>query len=149
MHPDVKKELQQCQANIEAILGRAVVLDMMEMDLSDDEKLVRKVTDLRDLKAAVCFNCNVTWPEVQGPLRVRRYAVARFIFCLFARHKIKMTLSEIGEQIGGRDHTSVIHALAKIQDLIDIKDDYVYPRYMAVKLQLLPQYEIEANPVGV
>jgi chromosomal replication initiator protein len=37
------------------------------------------------------------------------------------KHKLGLTLVEIGNILGGRDHTTVMHGVEKIEDLVDNK----------------------------
>lgn len=69
----------------------------------------------------ICNYFQVERSELEGRSRVRRLAVPRSLCMFFLRKRTGMTYSEIG-RIFDRDHTSVIHAINTIEDLVDSKD---------------------------
>lgn len=64
---------------------------------------------------------------IKSRSRSRMLVTARHIYFYFARNYLNMTLKEIGQELGIRDHATVIHGLNKVNDMIDINDD-VYCR---------------------
>ena len=54
---------------------------------------------------------HVTWDEVVGPNRDRRYFVVRSDCMEWMRRVRKWSYPRIGQMFGGRDHTSVMNAL--------------------------------------
>jgi chromosomal replication initiation ATPase DnaA len=56
--------------------------------------------------------------------RSRLMVTARHIYFYFARNYLNMTLSEIGQALRLKDHSTVIHGLRKVNDMITIKDDH-------------------------
>lgn len=57
--------------------------------------------------------------DIQGRSRMKRPLEARQVAMFLADEMTHATLREIGENIGNRDHTTVINAKQKIQDLTD------------------------------
>ena len=55
-----------------------------------------------------------------GPKRVRSYARPRQIAMYLAKQLTQRSLPEIGRKFGGRDHTTVIHAVRKIDELCQL-----------------------------
>jgi hypothetical protein len=60
---------------------------------------------------------------MRSDLRFREYARPRQVAMFFAREFTNRSLPEIGRLFGGRDHTTVIHALRKIGELFDNDPD--------------------------
>jgi len=64
-----------------------------------------------------------------NPIRVRsrksQYVDLRAIFCHIGNKKLKFTLVSIGRYIG-RDHTTVIHLIKKVENLLDTDESFVY-----------------------
>ncbi|UWS81060.1 hypothetical protein N1037_08630 [Phaeobacter sp. G2] len=54
--------------------------------------------------------------EMVGPCRARRLAWPRQIAMALIRQKANCSLPEIGRRFGGRDHTTVMHALRAVAD---------------------------------
>lgn len=54
--------------------------------------------------------------ELVGPCRARRLSWPRQIAMVLVRQKVRSSLPEIGRRFGGRDHTTVMHALRAVAD---------------------------------
>jgi len=59
--------------------------------------------------------------EVMGQSRVRDYTVPRQIIMYLAHGKLRLSLSKIGQALGDRDHTTVMHSISKVTE--QIKND--------------------------
>ena len=62
-----------------------------------------------------------------GKTRMRKYAFPRQILMYLLRTQLNLPLEEVGRLIGGRDHTTVMHAVDKITNLassdVDLRED--------------------------
>jgi len=62
-----------------------------------------------------------------GKTRMRKYAFPRQILMYLLRTQLNLPLEEVGRLIGGRDHTTVMHAVDKITTLastnVDLRED--------------------------
>ncbi len=65
----------------------------------------------------------LTPEDLRGKRRTRDVAFARQVAMYLARELTDLSLPKIGEEFGGRDHTTVIHALKKINRLREEKGD--------------------------
>ncbi len=65
-------------------------------------------------KICAYLNLSVGW--VISNSRKREYAEARHIICDILYYDLKCTLKEIGDLLGGRDHTTVLNSINKIKD---------------------------------
>ena len=74
---------------------------------------------------------NVKVAEMKGPRRTRQIVTPRQIAMFLARKHTGLSLPEIGKRFGGRDHTTVIHAVRKIER--QIKEDQAF----RTKMQLV------------
>jgi chromosomal replication initiator protein len=54
------------------------------------------------------------------PNRTRSKVVARQIAMYFIREKTNLSLKVVGNMFGGRDHTTVIHSVRMVKDLIQV-----------------------------
>ena len=52
-----------------------------------------------------------------GPKRLRTYARPRQIAMYLAKYLTSRSLPEIGRRFGGRDHTTVMHGVKRIEEL--------------------------------
>jgi len=62
-------------------------------------------------------------PELTRRTHRRAYVLPRQIAMYIVRHLTMATLAEIGGQFGGRHHTTVLHAINKIEDLRRLDKD--------------------------
>ncbi|MGW9552499.1 chromosomal replication initiator protein DnaA [Citricoccus zhacaiensis] len=61
---------------------------------------------------------NLTMEELTSKSRTRTLVTARQIAMYLLRELTEMSLPKIGQELGGRDHTTVIHADRKIRELM-------------------------------
>ena len=52
-----------------------------------------------------------------GPKRVRTFALPRQLAMYLSKHMTSRSLPEIGRRFGGRDHTTVMHGVRRIDEL--------------------------------
>jgi chromosomal replication initiator protein len=57
---------------------------------------------------------NVKLSDVKGPRRTKQLVTPRQIAMFLIRKHTTLSLPEIGKRFGGRDHTTVIHAVRKV-----------------------------------
>lgn len=62
---------------------------------------------------------NLTLNDIRKKTRRREIVYPRHVLCYLLRKKTNMSLKDIGELTGGRDHTTVIHAIKSIEDLME------------------------------
>jgi chromosomal replication initiator protein len=56
----------------------------------------------------------VTLEELKGPARSRRVVLPRQIAMYLLREEAKLSFPQIGAELGGRDHSTVMHGYEKI-----------------------------------
>ena len=64
---------------------------------------------------AVAQEFNITVGELKGPRRTRRISVPRQMAMYLLRDVSQLSFPQIGEFLGGRDHTTVMHGTTKIE----------------------------------
>jgi chromosomal replication initiator protein len=67
------------------------------------------VPTVRDIKREICRAFRVTPTEIEGNSRVARIAHPRALFAAAARGITNASYSRIGQAIGGRHHSTVMH----------------------------------------
>lgn len=75
------------------------------------------------IKKAVCKHFNIKTADIESAKRTRNLAFPRQIAMYLCRDMIEISLPKIGEAFGGRDHTTVLHAIEKISSEIKINPD--------------------------
>ena len=65
----------------------------------------------------VCEVMYITQEELQSKSRLRKLSVARCLISYFLRRDTLLSLLEIGNVLGGRDHSTVIYQVNQYNDL--------------------------------
>lgn len=68
-----------------------------------------------DIVEAVCEHFGVTDKEIQGRQRTKAIVLPRQVAMYLLREETQISLEEIGRAMGGRDHTTVLHGIRKIE----------------------------------
>jgi len=82
-------------------------------DILPEKKGVRAAT-IADIQALVARHYSLSVDDLKSDSRVRRVAFPRQIAMYLCRELTNHSLPKIGEEFGGRDHTTVLHACEKI-----------------------------------
>lgn len=72
-----------------------------------------------DVIKGVCLFYGFKLTQVKGPKRSARLVLARQIAMYLLKRDISLTLVEIGNVLGGRDHTTVMHGIEKIDGILN------------------------------
>jgi chromosomal replication initiator protein len=85
----------------------------------------RRTVAIADLMETTCRVFNVTVEELLGPSRERRIVYARFALAWAMRkHDPRRSFQAIGLILGGRDHATILHAIARAEELARDDQDY-------------------------
>lgn len=96
------------------------------IDLSMAEKVLGEIhgskngarLDALDIITAAADSYGFTVAEVQGPSRRQPLVMCRQVGMYLCRELTDLSLPKIGDAFGGRDHTTVIHSLDKVNRVI-------------------------------
>jgi chromosomal replication initiator protein len=102
--------------------GVPLSLQLAEMALADLLPQVRNVPPLK-LIALVANEWQTSVEALLGRDRSQRIAEPRQVAMYLLRHETNASLPQIGEVLGGRDHTTVMYAIQKITGDILIKKE--------------------------
>ncbi len=80
----------------------------------------------RYLLDVVSKHFGVSKEEIIGTSRVRYKVMPRHALCKILREYTPLNLKEIGKFLGGRDHSTIIHAISATNDSLDT--DKVFKR---------------------
>jgi len=68
----------------------------------------------RSVIAAVCRHFKIKTRDLLGPCRKKELVVPRQIAMYLLRNDLELPLVKVGELLGGRDHTTIIHGVEKV-----------------------------------
>ena len=120
---------RQVQANIRELEGalttiyalattthEPVTLELAQRALEGQIRLATRRITIMDIVDVVAKHFDVRLTDLQSKRRNQSITVPRQICMYLARLLTKHSLEEIGGHLGGRDHTTVMHACSKIDE---------------------------------
>ena len=100
-----------------SLTNKEITVDLASEALKDiiSKKQSKNIT-INLIQDVVASYYNLKIDELKSQRRTRNIAYPRQIAMFLSRKLTDMSLPKIGEEFGGRDHTTVIHAYEKISD---------------------------------
>lgn len=83
----------------------------------------RKNLNSKDLVSLVCEYFSTNRKQIMGASRKKILVTPRHILMYLLRTELKLPYEEIGRILGGRDHTTIIHGVEKIENQIITNGD--------------------------
>ena len=96
--------------------ARDITLEMARDALRDLLRIQTRAISLENIQKTVADFYRVKVPELFSKKRTADLVKPRQIAMYFAKELTSLSLPEIGESFGGRDHTTVLHAVRKITE---------------------------------
>jgi chromosomal replication initiator protein len=101
-----------------ALTGRAMSVDLAREILADLWGDEEKHISVAHVQRSVCDFYRVTLSDLKASNRTKAVAFPRQVAMYLSRHLTHASLAEVGRGFGGKDHTTVLHAVDKIQALL-------------------------------
>lgn len=106
--------------------GGKISLEEIKQHLGDGVKS-KIPASKKQIIEAVSLHFGIAYEQVRSDSRKASVAFARQVLMYLLRKYLKISLSEIGEVVGGRDHSTVIYGISKVEALVlgggDTKDE--------------------------
>lgn len=100
------------------LFGRPITLESVPEVLSDILRAHDKRLSIDDIQRKVAEHYNIRLTEMASARRSRAVARPRQVAMYLAKQLTSRSLPEIGKRFGNRDHTTVLHAVNKITELM-------------------------------
>lgn len=84
----------------------------------------RRRPQLKEIIEVVASHYSLSPDDLISRGRQKTISNARQVAMYFGRDMTSLSYASIGRRFGGRDHSTVIHACKKVQDQIDVHDEY-------------------------
>jgi len=113
------RELEGALTNIYAVAtttGEPITLELAQTALEGQIAASTRHISITDIITAVTRHFDVRLADLQSKKRSQSIALPRQICMYLARQLTSHSLEEIGGHLGGRDHTTVMHACSKVED---------------------------------
>ncbi|MBI2239406.1 MAG: chromosomal replication initiator protein DnaA [Magnetospirillum gryphiswaldense] len=99
------------------LVGRAITLESTQDVLHDLLKASDRRITIEEIQKRVAEHFNIKLAEMSSARRSRQVARPRQVAMYLAKQLTSRSLPEIGRKFGGRDHTTVMHAVKKVEEL--------------------------------
>ena len=99
------------------LVGRPVTLESVQEVLHDILRANDRRVTIEEIQKSVAQHYNIKQAEMYSARRSRAVARPRQVAMYLAKQLTSRSLPEIGRKFGGRDHTTVMHAVRKIDEL--------------------------------
>jgi chromosomal replication initiator protein len=100
-----------------SLVGREITLDLTQDCLSDILRQSDRKLTIEEIQRKVAEHYNIRLSDMIGPKRLRNIARPRQVAMYLAKQLTSRSLPEIGRRFGGRDHTTIMHGVRKIEEL--------------------------------
>ncbi len=100
------------------LLKRPIDLDLAKEALRAVMPQPEHATSVEDIQRAVCEYFNIRLVDLKSHRRHRAVSHPRMIAMYLARQRLGSSYPELGDRFGGKDHTTVINAVRKIDGLL-------------------------------
>ncbi|WP_227269125.1 chromosomal replication initiator protein DnaA [Roseobacter weihaiensis] len=100
-----------------SLVGREINMDLTQDCLSDVLRASERKITVEEIQRKVSDHYNIRLSDMIGPKRLRSYARPRQVAMYLCKKMTSRSLPEIGRRFGGRDHTTVMHGVKRIEEL--------------------------------
>jgi chromosomal replication initiator protein len=125
----IENNIRELEGALIRIVAYASLFDSeVTMELTDEAlKNVlfspKKKITVEKIIEATAEHFHLKEDDICGKRRTKEIAFARQVAMYLARDLTELSLPKIGEEFGGRDHTTVLYAVRKIEDLLESEGD--------------------------
>ena len=100
-----------------SLIGQEISMDMVQDCLSDILRSSERRVTVEEIQRKVAEHFNIRLSDLLGPKRTRTIARPRQIAMYLAKELTSRSLPEIGRRFGGRDHTTILHGVRKVEEM--------------------------------
>jgi chromosomal replication initiator protein len=140
-----QSNIRELEGALNKVLARAQILDRpvtlsLAMEALTDVAVGRPRRTLSsvDIIAAVVGHYGVTTADLTGRGRRREIVLPRQVAMYLLREETGASLLDIGNELGGRDHTTVLHGIRQIEKALG-NDQALRSQMMAIRESLFTQ----------
>jgi chromosomal replication initiator protein len=100
-----------------SLVGRDITLELAQDCLADILRASDRKLTIEEIQRKVSEHFSIRLSDMIGPKRMRTIARPRQIAMYLAKMLTTRSLPDIGRRFGGRDHTTILHGIRKIEEL--------------------------------
>lgn len=121
------RELEGCVARVMAYASltrktsdKNIGMDLARETLKGIYDDTAKSLDIKQVQKAVCDFYSIKNSDIRSKSRLKSVTMPRHVAMYLCREFTNTSLPEIGAAFGGRDHTTVMHAVSKVKDELEV-----------------------------
>ena len=114
-----------------------ITIDLANETLKGMEAADEAVVSIDLIQKKVAAYYNIRQSDIVGKKRVKQIVFPRQIAMYLARELTESSLPKIGKEFGGKDHTTVLHAIDKIENQL-AEDDNLQDDIRNLRMELQP-----------
>ncbi|MBV9374480.1 MAG: chromosomal replication initiator protein DnaA [Alphaproteobacteria bacterium] len=114
---ELEGALNRIAAHVQ-LVGRDITLESVQEVLHDLLRSHERRVTIDEIQRKVAEHFNVKLGEMTSDRRARAVARPRQVAMYLAKQLTTRSLPQIGRKFGGRDHTTVMHGVRKIEELM-------------------------------
>lgn len=121
---NITSNVRELEGGLNRIIARATLvntpinIENTKTWLADLLKIKEKQINIEDIQAKTAEYYNLKVSEILSSSRSKNIARARQVAMYIAKSLTTKSLMDIGKLFGGKDHTTVIHACRRIEELV-------------------------------
>ena len=101
-----------------SLVGKEITMELTQDCLADVLRASDRKTTVEEIQRRVSEHYNIRLSDMLGPKRSRNLARPRQIAMYLSKKMTTRSLPDIARRFGGRDHTTVMHGVKKIEELM-------------------------------
>jgi len=106
------------------LFGRSVTLEATQEVLHDILKAHDRRVTIEEIQRRVAEHYNIRLTDMASARRARAVARPRQVAMYLAKQLTSRSLPEIGRKFGNRDHTTVMHAVSRVTELMELDSSF-------------------------
>lgn len=100
------------------LVGRPITLETTQEVLHDLLRANDRRISIEDIQKQVASHYNIKVSDMHSARRARQVARPRQVAMYLSKKFTSKSLPEIGRRFGGKDHTTVMHAVKRVEEII-------------------------------
>ncbi len=105
------------------LVGRDITIELTKDILSDLLRASNRKISVDDIQKQVSVHFNIRTTDMFSARRARQIARPRQIAMYLSKNLTSLSYPEIGRKFGNRDHTTIMHAVKKIEEIIKLDSE--------------------------
>lgn len=106
------------------LVGREITLENTQNILRDLLRSNEKIITIEDIQKRVADRYNIKFSDMSSPRRIRSIARPRQVAMYLSKILTPKSLTDIGKKFGKKDHTTVMHAIKKVEELCETDPEF-------------------------